>query len=254
LAPSLCAIKIIEMGSLPFYIVIATMAVAFLTLYFLYKATDRSKKVVIISLAWLALQAIIGLSGFYEVTNTMPPRFALTLAPPLIAIAVCLFTKSGKQFLDSVNTKWLTILHVVRIPVEMMLLWLFLQKYVPQLMTFEGRNFDMLSGLTAPLIFYFGFIRKMTSRKILLAWNFICLALLFNIVINAILAAPFRFQQFAFDQPNIAVLYFPFVWLPAFIVPVVLFSHLASIRQLLKQKEQSVAYKNKHTSAAYITT
>ncbi|HVF96549.1 MAG TPA: hypothetical protein VM871_04480, partial [Flavisolibacter sp.] len=39
---------------------------------------------------------------------------------------------------------------------------------------------------------------------------------------------------FAFDQPNIAVLYFPFIWLPSFIVPVVLLSHLVCIRQLLK--------------------
>ena len=40
------------------------------------------------------------------------------------------------------------------------------------------------------------------------------LALLVNIVGNAILSAPFQFPQFAFDQPNHAVLYFPFIWLP----------------------------------------
>jgi hypothetical protein len=42
----------------------------------------------------------------------------------------------------------------------------------------------------------------------------------------------FPFQQFAFDQPNIAVLYFPFIWLPSCVVPLVLLSHLAAIRQL----------------------
>jgi hypothetical protein len=31
-------------------------------------------------------------------------------------------------------------------------------------------------------------------------------------------------------------LYFPFAWLPSFIVPAVLFSHIASIRNLLKTK------------------
>ena len=62
------------------------------------------------------------------------------------------------------------------------------------------------------------------------------LATFINIVVNAILSAPFTFQQFAFDQPNVAVLYFPFVWLPCFIVPVVLFSHLVLIRQLLKKE------------------
>jgi hypothetical protein len=42
-------------------------------------------------------------------------------------------------------------------------------------------------------------------------------------------------QQFAITQPNIAVQYFPFNWLPSVVVPLVLFSHLASIQQLLNR-------------------
>lgn len=102
-------------------------------------------------------------------------------------------------------------------------------------MTFEGSNFDMLSGLSAPVIYYFGYIKKNLNKRIILIWNVICLGLLINIVITAILSSPFPFQQFAFDQPNIAVLYFPFIWLPCCIVPLVLLSHLAAIRQLLKK-------------------
>ncbi|HEX5025988.1 MAG TPA: hypothetical protein VFV68_11990, partial [Agriterribacter sp.] len=71
---------------------------------------------------------------------------------------------------------------------------------------------------------------------LILLWNFICLALLINIVVNAVLSAPFPFQQFAFDQPDIAVLYFPFNWLPAVVVPIVLLSHLATIRQIINGK------------------
>jgi hypothetical protein len=100
-------------------------------------------------------------------------------------------------------------------------------------MTFEGRNFDIFSGLTAPVIYYSGFIKKRLGKNVILLWNFICLGLLINIVVNAILSAPFPFQMFAFDQPNIAILYFPFVWLPGCVVPLVLLSHLATIRQLL---------------------
>jgi len=109
-------------------------------------------------------------------------------------------------------------------------------------MTFEGRNFDILSGLTAPFIYYFGFVKKSLNKKIILVWNFICLALLINIVATAILSAPFTFQKLAFDQPNVAVLYFPFVWLPCCIVPLVFFSHVASIRQLYKGEEKVSRY------------
>ena len=124
---------------------------------------------------------------------------------------------------------------MVRIPVEIVLFLLYVNKAIPKLMSFEGRNFDILAGLTAPLVFYFVFISKQFSRKLFLAWNIICLGLLVNIVINAVLSAPFPFQQFGFEQPNIAILYFPFVWLPCCVVPLVLLSHLSVIRQLLKE-------------------
>jgi len=55
---------------------------------------------------------------------------------------------------------------------------------------------------------------------------------LLNIVTTALLAAPTPFQRFAFDQPNVAVLYFPFVWLPACVVPIALLAHLVAIWRL----------------------
>jgi hypothetical protein len=106
---------------------------------------------------------------------------------------------------------------------------------MPELATFEGRNFDILSGLTAPFIWYYGFIKKKLKKGWLLAWNFICLGLLLNIVVHAVLSVPTPFQQLAFDQPAIAVLYYPFILLPAVIVPLVLFAHLVSIRQLMNK-------------------
>jgi len=47
------------------------------------------------------------------------------------------------------------------------------------------------------------------------------------------LSAPSPIQKIAFEQPNIAILYFPFCWLPTFIVPIVLFSHLVAVRKLV---------------------
>lgn len=221
------------MENLPTYISIVFALTTILTVGLFYKATNNSKAALIILLSWLAMQTFIGLSGFYTVTDTIPPRFLLLVLPPILFIIGLFTTSKGKQFIDSLDTKTLTILHTIRIPVEIVLFWLFVNKTVPELMTFEGRNFDIISGLTAPIVFYFGFIKKQLDSKIILIWNFICLGLLINIVANAILSAPFPFQQFAFDQPNIAILYFPFNWLPSCIVPLVLLSHLASIRQLL---------------------
>ena len=112
---------------------------------------------------------------------------------------------------------------------------LFLQKTIPVNMTFEGRNFDILSGITSIIIYYLGFPKNKVNKKLLLIWNCICLYLLLNIIFNAVFSLNTPFQKFGFEQPNIALLYFPFVLLPTCIVPIVLFSHLASIRILIKK-------------------
>ena len=137
--------------------------------------------------------------------------------------------------MEKLDLKTLTILHVVRIPVELVLYGLFLEEAIPELMTFSGRNFDILAGITAPFVYYFGYIKRVLSRKFILIWNVLCLALLLNIVLNAILSAPLPFQQFAFEQPNLAILYLPFVWLPAVVVPIVMLSHLIAIKRLSKK-------------------
>jgi hypothetical protein len=228
------------MQNLPTYISIVFALTTILTVGIFYRATNNSKVTLLILLTWLALQTFIGLSGFYTVTNKIPPRFLLLVVPPIIFIVGLFTTTKGKQFIDGLQTKTLTILHTIRIPVEIVLFLLFVNKTVPELMTFEGRNFDILSGLTAPIIFYWGFLRKRLERRIILIWNFICLGLLFNIVAIAVLSAPFPIQQLAFDQPNIAILYFPFIWLPSCVVPLVLLSHLATIRQILNGKEKKI--------------
>jgi hypothetical protein len=224
------------LNTLPIYISVLFIITTFLTLWLFYKATNGSLPALLILLGWLGFQAVIGLLGFYTKTDTVPPRFLLLVLPPLFFI-VCLFIfPKGRSFIDGLNLRTLTFLHIVRVPVELTLFFLAAQKVIPELMTFEGRNMDILSGLSAPIIYYWGFIKQTISKKVILIWNFICLGLLLNIVINAIFSAPFPFQKFAFDQPNIAVLYFPFVWLPCLIVPLVLLSHLVAIRQLRNQR------------------
>jgi hypothetical protein len=223
------------MEHLPLYIYVVFMATTLLGLGLLYKAINYSKAIIAI-LAWLGLQAVVSLTGFYTVTDTAPPRFGLLLIPPVIFIAILFLTMKGKAAIDSFNVKTLTLSHIVRIPVELTLYWLFLHKALPGIMTFEGRNFDILCGLTAPIVYYFGYVKNIFGKKVLIAWNIVCLLLLANIVFIAVLSAPYPSQKFGFEQPNIALFYFPFIWLPCFLVPGVLFAHLAALRRLMISK------------------
>ncbi len=211
------------------------IVITLLTVFQFYRATQKSVMFLVILSVWMALQATIGLSEFYTYWEATPPRFIFLIVPAISIIILLFILPKGKKFLDNLNLSQLTLLHIIRIPVEITLYLLFVAGTIPKLMTFEGRNFDIVAGLSAPVIFYFFFVQKKLTPTLLLSWNFLCLALLLNIVIIAILSAQTPFQQLAFDQPNVAIAYFPFVWLPSVVVPLVFLSHLATIRQLLRR-------------------
>ncbi len=119
----------------------------------------------------------------------------------------------------------------MRILVELNLFWLYRCHQVPRLLTFEGGNLDILVGLSAPLIWW-AYRRGDIGQRGLLIWNAVALLGVLNAVVRALLSAPFRFQQFGFSQPAVAILRFPFVLLPAFLVPTVLLCHFALFRRL----------------------
>jgi hypothetical protein len=202
------------------------------------KIRKKSTTILITLIIWLIIQAFLTLKNIYNTDiNSFPPKIMLFgIFPNLLTILFLFTTQKGRSFIDSLPLINITYLNIVRIPVEIVLFWLFLNKTVPELMTFEGQNFDIIAGISAPFIAYFGIQKKKLSQKSILIWNFICLVLLINIVISAIFSTPSPIQKFAFEQPNIAILNFPFSWLPTFIVPIVLFGHLVSIRQLLKKR------------------
>ncbi|WP_375559223.1 hypothetical protein ACE193_15980 [Bernardetia sp. OM2101] len=207
-----------------------------ISVWVFFKASNHKKTLYGIIL-WMLIVGVLGVTGFYQKLGTFPPRVILLVAPTMLFVLIFFTNKKSKKFIDSLSLKYLTIVHIVRIPVEIVLYYIFLGGLIPDLMTFEGYNYDILSGITAPILYYFVFIKKTMGRKSLLIWNIVCLGLLINILVIAVLSAQTPFQQLAFDQPNIGVTYFPFVWLPTVIVPIVLFSHLASIRQLIVRKK-----------------
>jgi hypothetical protein len=184
------------------------------------------------------LQAVLAVGGCYLKTDTLPPRLALFGVWPAVLLIIVYFIFFRRAFIERMPLKLLTLLHVVRIPVEITLLWLYFAGEVPRMMTFEGLNFDVLSGVLGIVVFLTAFRRGETHTGILIWFNIIGLLLLVNIVTIAILSLPTPIQQLNFDQPNRAVLYFPYVWLPVIVVPIVLFAHLAALWKLLADRPQ----------------
>src|SRR5947207_3333524 len=105
--------------NLPLYISLDFILVTLVTIFVFYKAAANNKSVLIILFSWLCIQTVLSLNGFYLVTNSIPPRFIFLIAPPLLFMAILFLTKRGRMFLDQMNLKTLTLIHVIRIPVEM---------------------------------------------------------------------------------------------------------------------------------------
>ncbi len=221
---------------LPIYVYITFSIATLFSLVLFYYANDKGLKFIIAIVLWGILHSILAMLGFYENTKTVPPRFILLVIPMVAIVLFSVFSKKTKNWLSTFNLKMLTYLHVVRIPVELVLYWLFLEKYIPELMTFEGRNFDILAGITAPIVALFAFKKHKTNKLFLWIWNVFSIILLINILVIAVLSTPTVLQQFAFEQPNIAVMKFPFILLPAIIVPIVLISNMAGFVILKRMK------------------
>ncbi len=221
---------------LPFYVYVIFILTTIIAVWLFCRAAAPYKTTVVVLSVWLLLQALLSCSGFYlKINTTRPPYEMALLLPPMVIAMVMLFvTPAGRTYLDGFDIKKLTWLHVVRIPVELVIWWWWLYKLVPRGMTFEGANPDIFSGISALIIACLAYTAKGINQKLLLGWNIICLLLVLNILTRGILSLPTPFQQFGFRQPNMAILYFPFIWLPACIVPLVVLSHLIALRKLTK--------------------
>ncbi len=186
-----------------------------------------------LSALWIVLHGYLAMSQFYLRVDVLPPRLLLAIVPMLLLGLLLITLKKPQSFLQSIPLSSLVWISAVRIPVELVLWGMAYAEMVPQVMTFEGLNFDILAGLTAiPLALL---LQKdpVKYRKAALTWNVVGLLLLLNIIVHAFLSAPTPLQQIAFDQPNWGILVVPFVWLPAYVAPVVLISHLLMLRRLL---------------------
>jgi hypothetical protein len=223
------------MEHLPAYLSPLFIVTTALSILLFAQATPSRNLTMVLLLLWSLLFGIIAYAGFFLKLDAMPPRLVFMMAPAILIMILFFVTKKGRAFLDQLNLERLTILHVVRLPVEIILMLLAIYKTIPELLTFEGRNFDIIMGLTALPVAWWVFKRK-GSRKFLLAWNILGIILLMNVVIHGVLSVPLPIQQFAFEQPNVAMLYAPYNLLPGVIVPIVMFSHLAAIRKLLQER------------------
>jgi len=204
-----------------------------------YSAT-RSIAFVSLLVGLGAIHTVLAARGLYTNTTAFPPPQVALLAPVLVALLLGIALPRGRTWLSSLPLFALTAVHVLRIPVELVLHNAYEAGLVPRDMTYSGFNFDILSGISAVVMMLWLRSKNAPSRGVLIVWNMACLVLLFVVVGTAVLSIPSSVQRINFEQPNVLVTAVPWVLLPAVLVPVVLWAHVAALVQLFGGKPAEV--------------
>jgi hypothetical protein len=192
---------------------------------------------------WIGLLTILSYKGFFTDFSKLPPRPALAVLIPLPIIFLIAFSKRGTQLLQTVPSHWLVFMQSFRIIVELLLLFAFIAGKLPVQMTFEGRNFDVLTGVLALPVGYILARKKANAPKLAIAFNIIGIVLLLNILVIAVLSMPTSIRYFMNEPSSSIVSQFPFILLPGVLVPIAYTMHIFSLRQLFsKQKNININF------------
>lgn len=208
------------------------LVVALVIAYGLVRARVGIVATLAILLAYLAIPSALARLGMLSRYDPLPaPALLLLLGLTLLTVAI-VFSPLGARIAAEIALGAIVALQAFRIPVELLLHRLYLEGAVPIQMTYLGRNFDVISGITGLVLGLWLLSRRPTPRGVVLAWNLLCLALLVNIVAVAVLSTPVPFRRFTEGPPNLLPSTLPYIWLPSFLVQVALGSHLLVFRQL----------------------
>jgi hypothetical protein len=180
---------------------------------------------------WLSFLKIISGMNFFHDFTAMPPRLIIAPLPCLIAIIILASSKKFAEFLRKIPLHWLIYLQSFRILMEIILYMLAKNGVIHERLTFAGRNFDILAGISALAIGWMVQKNKIT-RPWLITWNVACIILLLNIVMMAILSTPYPFSVFKDEPATTVVFYYPFIWLPGFVAPFALALHVFTLRKI----------------------
>lgn len=179
----------------------------------------------------LALSTVVTSKGLLSRFDVMPPYVLRYIMPHVMLAMFVARSGFGRRLAVGLPLPVLVGFQAFRIPVELLLHRLYAQGLIPVQMTFVGRNFDIVTGLTAIPIAWLA-SRQRIPRWALLIWNAMGFGLLVNIVGIAITSMPGPLRLFANDPPNTLIARWPYIWLPTFLVTTALLDHLLVFRRL----------------------
>jgi hypothetical protein len=181
---------------------------------------------------FLLLSIAASMSGLIDNFDARPPYLMRFLLPHMVFILIVgSVSPYGRRLALGLPIAALVGLQAFRIPVELLLHGLYDEGIAPVQMTYFGRNFDILTGLTAVPVAWLA-ARGKASRALLTAWNILGLALLCNIVIVALASMPGPLRLFMNEPSAKFITSLPYIFIPTMFVTTALLGHVLLFRRL----------------------
>ena len=178
----------------------------------------------------MALTATVAESGVLtEFDRRPPPLMLLLLAVAAMSIAIA-WSPLGTRLVRGIPLAALVAFQGFRLPLELLMHRAYTEGVMPEQMSYSGRNFDIVTGVTAIIVAVL-IQRGIAGRAVVSMWNVLGAALLANILFVAVASTPI-FAAFGPDRLNTWVAYPPFVWLPTVMVVLAISGHLLIWRKL----------------------
>ncbi|HEX5170605.1 MAG TPA: hypothetical protein VFW11_15620 [Cyclobacteriaceae bacterium] len=196
-------------------------------------------KSVVTIVLWVIVVGVLSLTGFFSLPGSLPPRPVLIILVSLVTAILLARSVKVSELLSVTPLQWLVYIQSFRIFVELILWQGYLRGLLPVQMTFEGSNFDILSGLLAIPAGWMISHNPASSRVVGIVYNVVGIILLVNILTIAVLSMPTPFRYFMNEPSNVIVGEFPFIYIPGAFVVLAIFMHVFSLRQLALMKKQN---------------
>jgi len=178
---------------------------------------------------YLGVIAAVALTGVLARVELLPPPFVLLALSALgVALAVAL-SPVGARLARGLPLWALIGFQAFRFPLELLMHRAANDGLMPSVMSWNGYNFDIVSGVSALLLGGVLLFRTV-PRWLVVTWNSLGSVLLAVIAAVAIAASPV-FRAFGDDQINLWVTRFPYTWM-AVMVAAALFGHVLLARRL----------------------
>ena len=194
-------------------------------------SAPRSSLFALVAVAlWMAITYGAAAAGLLKF-GPMPPPIAFVLIPMFIGVIVLARSRFGLRLATELPLAALVGFQAFRFPLELIMHRAYSEGIMPVQMSYSGRNFDILTGITALVVASLIALKRMPVRGVKI-WNWGGTLLLLNIVVIALVSTPTPIRLFHNEPANVWIADAPFIWLPALFVAYALLGHLLIFRKL----------------------